>query len=62
MENNQEKKTVQAEKQTRLEDETVLEMINGGLIRQNDGTYYCPRCRQTVSYDHICTGKKVIVF
>ena len=33
MENNQEKKTVQTENQTRLEDETVLEMINGGLIR-----------------------------
>ena len=61
MENNQEKKTVQAEKQTRLEDDTVLEMINGGLIRRNDGTYYCPRCGKTVSYDHICAGKKIIV-
>ena len=61
MENNQEKKTVQTEKQTRLEDETVLEMINGGLILRNDGTYYCPRCGKSVSCDHICAGKKTIV-
>ena len=55
MKNNQEKKTEQAEKQTQMKDDTVLEMICGGLIRQEDGTYFCTRCRKTVNYDHSCS-------
>ena len=38
-----------------------LEKVNGGrLIRQDDGTYYCTRCRKTVNYDHSCSQTIVI--